>query len=79
MTFLRHGLRSIPSLLLLLLLLFLGDFNAEAAVRKRKDADTRSRTARFVNQSGAKVDFFWVHIKTNELAHSHTDGEGTRC
>jgi hypothetical protein len=25
------------------------------------------------------VDFFWVHIKTNELAHSHTDGEGTRC
>jgi hypothetical protein len=82
MTFRRHGLRSIPSLLLLLLLLLLlrlGDHAAEAAVRKRKDADTRSRTARFVNYSGAKVDFFWVHYKTNELAHSHTDGEGTRC
>ena len=50
---------------------------AAKSYRKRKDDNPHSRSARFVNRSGAKVDFSWVHPSTGELAHSHTNGEGT--
>ena len=50
---------------------------AAKSYRKRKDDNPHARGAKFLNRSGAKVDFFWVHPETGELAHSHTNGDGT--
>lgn len=44
--------------------------------RKKNSDHPHSRSAKFLNRSGAKVDFFWVHPETGELAHSHTNGDG---
>ena len=44
--------------------------------RKRKHSDPRARNAKFLNKSGAKIDFFWINPHTRELAHSHTEGKG---
>ena len=44
--------------------------------RKRKDNNPKSRSLRVMNHSGVKIDVFWIHPDTRELANSNTDGEG---
>mmetsp|Transcript_14836 Transcript_14836/g.28105 ORF Transcript_14836/g.28105 Transcript_14836/m.28105 type:complete len:448 (+) Transcript_14836:212-1555(+) len=44
--------------------------------RKRKHDSPASRNAKFLNRSGAKVDFAWIHVETGKVTDSHTQGEG---
>ena len=55
------------SLLFFLLLL-------PAWARRRKDGNPSSRGIVVMNRSGVKIDFYWVHPHTGELAGSNTDG-----
>jgi hypothetical protein len=47
-----------------------------ASSRRRKNGNPSSRSVRVMNKSGVRIDLFWIHSVTNELAASHTDGEG---
>jgi hypothetical protein len=43
---------------------------------RRKNGNPQSRSVRVLNKSGVRIDVFWIHPNTNELAPSHTSGEG---
>jgi hypothetical protein len=43
---------------------------------RRKNGNPQSRSVRVMNKSGVRIDIFWIHPNTNELAPSHTEGEG---
>jgi len=43
---------------------------------KRKDGHPLSRSIRVLNHSGSKIDLFWIHPETHQLADSHSSGEG---
>jgi hypothetical protein len=45
---------------------------------RRKNGNPQSRSVRVMNQAGVPIDIFWIHPETNELAPSHTSGEGVR-
>jgi hypothetical protein len=45
---------------------------------RRKNGNPQSRSVRVMNQAGVPIDIFWIHPVTNELAPSHTSGEGVR-
>jgi hypothetical protein len=64
-------------LLLLLLLLFDEDTtNVYAARTKRRNGNPQARPVRVLNQCGVKVDIYWIHPDTGELASSSTNGDG---
>jgi hypothetical protein len=42
--------------------------------RYRKDGNPSSRNIVVQNRAGCKIDFFWIHPQTKELAGSNTDG-----
>lgn len=42
--------------------------------RYRKDGNPSSRSIVVQNRAGCKIDFFWIHPQTKELAGSNTDG-----
>lgn len=44
--------------------------------RKRRDGHPLSRSVRVINQSGYRIDIFWIHPETNELAESNTNNDG---
>jgi hypothetical protein len=46
------------------------------ARNRRKHGHPHSRSVRVMNKSGVRIDIFWIHPTTRELAPSHTDGEG---
>jgi hypothetical protein len=43
---------------------------------RRRNGNPQSRSVRVMNKSGVRIDIFWIHSTTNELAPSHTEGEG---
>lgn len=45
---------------------------------RRKNGNPQSRSVRVMNHAGVPIDIFWIHPHTNELAPSHTSGEGVR-
>ena len=49
---------------------------AGTARNRRKNGNPQSRSVRVMNKSGVRIDIFWIHPHTRELAPSHTDGEG---
>lgn len=46
----------------------------QCAGRYRKDGNPMSRNIVVQNRAGCKIDFFWIHPHTKELAGSNTDG-----
>jgi len=58
-------------ILLMLLLAF-----QPCAGRRRKESNPKSRSVRVLNDSGVRIDIFWIHPDTRKLAASHTDGDG---
>ncbi|GAX15789.1 hypothetical protein FisN_3Lh232 [Fistulifera solaris] len=54
-------------------ILFLSRFSLGTA-RYRKDGNPSSRNIVVQNRAGCKIDFFWIHPQTKELAGSNTDG-----
>lgn len=46
------------------------------ARNRRKNGHPHSRSVRVMNKSGLRIDVFWIHPTTRELAPSHTEGEG---
>ena len=48
----------------------------DSAPLRRKDGNPLSRSMRVRNESGVKLDIFWIHPTTRELAASHTSGDG---
>lgn len=62
-----------------LLFLYTDTFTVKAvgtARNRRKHGHPHSRSVRVMNKSGVRIDIFWIHPTTRELAPSHTDGEG---
>jgi hypothetical protein len=51
-------------------------FLAEAAPKRRKDGNPLSRSVSVYNKAAAKIDIFWIHPTTQELAPSNTNGDG---
>jgi hypothetical protein len=49
---------------------------AQAAPKHRKDGNPLSRSVSVNNKAAAKIDIFWIHPHTQELAPSNTNGEG---
>jgi hypothetical protein len=49
---------------------------ADAAPKRRKDGNPLSRSISVHNKAAAKIDIFWIHPTTQELAPSNTDGDG---
>lgn len=70
----RRILRAVPLLPLLLLLLWTPA--AVLARNKRKHGNPLARSVRVLNESGVKIDLFWIHPETRQLADSHSSGEG---
>ena len=51
--------------------------NAVGTARnRRKNGNPQSRSVRVMNKSVARIDIFWIHPTTRELAPSHTEGDG---
>lgn len=46
------------------------------ARNKRKHGNPLGRSIRVMNESGVKIDLFWIHPETQQLADSHSSGEG---
>ena len=46
------------------------------ARNKRKHGNPAARSIRVMNDSGVKIDLFWIHPETQQLADSHSSGEG---
>lgn len=46
----------------------------QCTARYRKDGNPSSRSIVVQNRAGCKIDFFWIHPHTKELAGSNTDG-----
>ena len=44
--------------------------------RSKKHGNPLARSIRVLNQSGVKLDLFWIHPETRELAESHSGGDG---
>lgn len=66
-------------LLLTILIVYTENITVKAAGtarNRRKNGNPQSRSVRVMNKSGARIDIFWIHPNTRELAPSHTDGEG---
>lgn len=63
----------------LLVFLVLLSTTLAAPKRRRKDAHPDARSIRVLNQSGARIDIFWVDFRTNTLAPSNTEGEGVEA
>jgi len=59
-----------------LLLLLLSAPRAALARSKRKHGNPLARSVRVLNESGVKIDLFWIHPETRQLADSHSSGEG---
>jgi hypothetical protein len=51
-------------------------FFADAAPKRRKDGNPLSRSVSVHNKAAAKIDIFWIHPTTQELAPSNTNGDG---
>ena len=49
---------------------------AGTARNRRKNGNPQSRSIRVMNKSGVRIDIFWIHPTTRELAPSHTEGDG---
>lgn len=49
---------------------------AGTARNRRKNGNPQSRSVRVMNKSGVRIDIFWIHPNTRELAPSHTEGDG---
>ena len=70
--------RCLPILLILFIAYAYTDtVNAVGTARnRRKHGNPQSRSVRVMNKSGVRIDIFWIHPHTRELAPSHTDGDG---
>ena len=65
--------------LLVLLVVYTENTTVQAAGtarNRRKNGNPQSRSVRVMNKSGARIDIFWIHPNTRELAPSHTEGDG---
>jgi hypothetical protein len=60
---------------MLFLLIILAAFVPSHA-RRRKNFKGTERSIRIVNQSGVKIDAFWIHSQTRETTESQTEGLG---
>ena len=69
---LHYGYRCFPSRTVLFILLLLCNQGVNA--RYRKDGNAQSRSIQILNRSGVKIDYFWIHPGTGELAESQTEG-----
>jgi len=49
---------------------------AAVSARKKKIGNPLARSVRVMNDSGSKIDLFWIHPDTHQLADSHSGGEG---
>jgi hypothetical protein len=48
----------------------------DAAPKRRLEGNVNSRNIVVYNKAAAKIDIFWIHPVTNELAPSNTNGDG---
>lgn len=66
-------------LLLALFIVYTDNVSVKAvgtARNRRKNGNPQSRSVRVMNKSGVRIDIFWIHPNTRELAPSHTEGDG---
>jgi hypothetical protein len=71
-----HSSMFISSVVVLVLLVSRCTEAIHAKSRRRKNGHPDSRSVRILNQSGSKIDIYWIHPVTRDLAHSNTDGQG---
>lgn len=67
---------SIYFVLSLQLLQLVSLVQAQYSAKRRKDGNPLARSVRVINESGVRVDVFWMNPDTGLLADSNTNQEG---